>query len=70
MNLDYVKNHIKNMKLEEHTFVYKSIRNQNQKFVGKINNCYSGIFTVELLDGRIKSFSYNDVIMGNLIISS
>ena len=70
MNLDKVKFYIKNMQYEEHVFVYKGVRNQVEKFRGKINKCYSGIFIIELLDGRIKSFSYNDVIMGNLIVFS
>ena len=70
MNLNKVKNYIKNMLFEEHVFVYKGVRNQVEKFRGKINNCYSGIFIIELSDGRIKSFSYNDVIMGNLIVFS
>ena len=70
MNLENIKSYIKDKKFEMHTFVYKGIRNQTEKFTGIINNCYSGIFIIMLNDGRIKSFSYNDVIMGNLIISS
>ena len=70
MNLNYVKEKVYSELLIKKTFVYKGIRNQNDKFIGRIKKCYSNIFIIELYDGNIKSFSYNDVIMGNLLILS
>ena len=70
MNLNYIKDKICSELLVKKIFVYKGIRNQNEKFIGKIKKCYSNIFIIELSEGNIKSFSYNDVIMGNLLILS
>jgi len=53
-----------------HYFLYKGCRNQNEKFYGKIIKCFHSIFIIELLDGSLKSFSYNDYGIGNIKILS
>lgn len=54
----------------EHLFFYRGSRNQNEKFVGKIVKCYYSIFLIELVDGSLKSFSYNDFGINNIKIIS
>ncbi len=68
MNIEYIRNKVKNELNVKHSFIYNGIRNQIEKFDGVINKCYSGIFTILLTDNKIKSFSYNDIIIGNLEI--
>ncbi len=68
MNINYIKNNFFKLMNCNHSFIYKGNRNQVEKFNGAINKCYSRIFLIKLLDGSIKSFSYSDVIIGNLEI--
>ena len=49
-------------------FFYRGTRNQIEEFDGKIVKCYPSIFVVELFDKTIKTFSYNDFIIGNIRI--
>jgi len=70
MNLNSIKNFVlKNVGLE-HKFLYKGLRNQSEEFIGAIIKVYPSIFIIELNDGTIKSFSYNDVVINNLKILS
>ena len=70
MNLKYIIEQVESKRFKRKKFIYKGIRNQKEKFIGIIKKCYPNIFIVELVNGRIKSFSYNDIIMGNLVILS
>ena len=51
-------------------FKYNGSRNQIDEFVGYIECLYPNIFTIRLIDGRIKSFSYNDVLIHKLVFKS
>lgn len=66
MNLDRVKEEIKSLQNKELNFMYKGTRNQKEIFIGTITKVYPATFIIELLDGTIKSFSYNDFIIKNL----
>lgn len=66
MNITYIKNEVFKEFNIKHTFIYKGNRNQIEKFDGFIEKCYSRVFLIKLFDGKIKSFSYSDVIIGNL----
>ena len=68
MNINNIKNKVFKLIDCNYTFIYKGNRNQVEKFNGVISKCYSRIFLIKLLDGSIKSFSYNDIIIGNLEI--
>lgn len=41
-------------------------RNRVERFGGKIENVYPKIFTVRKSDGAIDTFSYSDVVAGNV----
>lgn len=69
MNINYIKNKILSLIDTRHNFLYKGNRNQIEEFFGVIEKCYSRIFIIKMNDGKVKSFSYNDVIIGNLIIN-
>lgn len=49
-------------------FRYNGSRNQIEEFEGVITNCYSYVFVIDL--GYInKSFSYSDILIGNLDVN-
>ena len=68
MNISKIKKFITENKGE----VFKGARNQTDEFVGRIVSSYSAVFTVRVLDhtNRIKSYSYNDVLINNLEMKS
>lgn len=68
MNLNYIRNKFFLLLNQRYFFIYKGNRNQTERFVGFIEKCYSRIFVIRLLDGSIKTFSYSDIIIGNLEI--
>ena len=70
MNLNSVKDYIMSQVGISHVFLYLGCRNQNEEFFGYIDVCYPYIFTIKLNDNCIKTFSYNDFIIGNLKIKS
>ncbi|MBQ6134763.1 MAG: hypothetical protein IJI60_00420 [Bacilli bacterium] len=70
MNLDRVRNSIREKMHTKLHFVYHSPRNQTEKFTGKIIQCFPSIFVVLTTENITKSFSYNDFIVGNLKICS
>ena len=58
----------KNKKL---LFRYNGSRNQIEEFIGYIDKLYPNVFTIKLVDSnRIKSFSYNDVLIHKLVFKS
>lgn len=68
MTLDKIKELVDKNKNKQKTFIFKGTRNQIDKFKGKIKNTYSVIFTVVSEDNKLRSFSYSDVLIGNLQI--
>ena len=68
MNLNYAKKIVIDNYLKNKSFEYRGCRNQNERFNGYINKYYPGIFTILTTTGQIKSFSYSDIIVGNLLI--
>ncbi len=49
-------------------FRYNGSRNQIEEFEGIITNCYNYVFVIEAGNIR-KSFSYADVLIGNLDVN-
>jgi len=47
-------------------FRYNGARNQIEEFDGYINGVYNYVFTIKTINNITKSFSYNDVLIGNL----
>jgi uncharacterized protein Veg len=70
MNKNTAKSFVFNNLNVRHKFIYKGMRNQNEEFYGVICNMYPAIFLIKLDDGSIKSFSYNDIIINNIIIKN
>ena len=70
MYLDTIKKEINQELNQFHTFFYRGMRNQNEKFQGRIIKCFPSVFIIETIDGLIKAFSYSDYIIKNIIIIS
>ena len=68
MNIDKIRNNIKENKGNLYEFKFKGARNQIDEFIGIIVESYHSVFTVKPLDNpsRIKSYSYNDILINNL----
>ena len=70
MNINKIKNFIKQNKGNLFFFKFKGARNQTDEFVGQIIGVYKSIFTVKVNNHteRVKSYSYNDLLTRNLEI--
>ena len=70
MNIDKIRKFISSNKNNVFAFKFKGTRNQVDEFIGKIVESYHFVFTVKVNDKteRIKSFSYNDILINNLEI--
>ncbi len=51
-------------------FKYNGSRNQIDEFIGWIDSLYPNIFVVKTIDGKVKSFSYNDVLIHKLVFKN
>lgn len=64
--INKVKEDVLNKKGKIIKFRFNGARNQIEEFEGIINGVYNYIFTIKTLNNEIKSFSYSDVLIGNL----
>ena len=69
MNIKIIKNYLKSKVGSNVIVIYYGSRNKKEKYYGIINNVYDNIFTIKLINGDIKSFSYIDVITKTVQIS-
>lgn len=67
MNIDDVKNQIKNNLYRNIEIKVFGMRNKNSTYVGYISNVYPALFTVRI-NGADKSFNYVDVLTGEVKI--
>ncbi len=68
MMLDNIKKLVILNKGIQHIFRFNGIRNQNEEFSGRIVGVYPAVFTIELNNKVIRSFSYSDLLINNLEI--
>ena len=62
MNIRIIKNYLSIKVGAKIVVIYYGSRNRKVKYVGYLFKLYSNIFTIKLLNGEIKSFSYIDII--------
>lgn len=67
MNIEDVKNQIKNNLYRNIEIKVFGMRNKNSTYVGYISNVYPALFTVRI-NGVDKSFNYVDVLTGEVKI--
>lgn len=63
--IDKIKNDIIQLRGKRIKFRYNGSRNQIEEFEGVIVNCYKYVFIIQV-DNINKSFSYSDILIGNL----
>lgn len=70
MNVEKIRSDMQQRRGETLKFKFNGARNQTEEFEGKIINTYPAVFIIKLNDevGRIKSFTYSDVLIENLEI--
>lgn len=68
MMIDKVKNFVLDNLEVERKFVFHGFRNMLDEFTGKIIGIYPAVFTILDSNGTVKSFSYSDLLIGNLEI--
>lgn len=69
MSLEHIKEYIKSNVGKSLSFRINGSRNQIEEFEGVIVETYNRVFLVKEVNTRsIKSFSYNDVLIKNLVI--
>lgn len=68
MTLDKVRQVVEENKGVSCSFRFRGTRNQIDEFRGVITETYPAIFTIQLEDNKVKSFSYSDVLIENLEI--
>ena len=66
MNLEVIRGKVKDLFLEDHTFVFNGSRGQVEKFNGQVIELYPRIFIILTEKGIIKSFSYSDFAINHL----
>ena len=66
--IEKIRNDMLQLRDKKIKFRYNGSRNQIEEFEGIIVNCYNYVFVIDL--GYIKkSFSYSDVLIGNLDVN-
>ncbi len=70
MNVEKIRKEMSQKKGMLLKFKFNGSRNQIEEFEGRIVDTYPAIFTIETnnVDGRIKSFTYSDILIENLEI--
>jgi len=69
MNINLIRENIRDMKGEKYHFKFRGTRGQIDEFDGVITDTFKGIFLVQsILDDRVKSYSYSDILIENLTI--
>lgn len=67
MNLDIIKNNLRNKINSEVIITVKGIRNKKEIYEGKIYKLYPNIFSIMTYNGE-KSFSYADIATKDVLI--
>jgi len=62
MNIISIKNYLRTKIGSRIVVIYYGSRNRKEIYKGVICNLYGNIFTIRLVNGDIKSFSYCDIL--------
>ena len=68
MTPDRIKEKVRSCLNMKKNFVFYGTRNQNEVFEGVITEMYPAVFIIKVSGGQIRSFSYSDLLVGNLEI--
>ncbi len=68
MMIDKIKMMVEENFEVDRKFIFYGSRNMNEEFTGRVVGIYPAIFTILDDNGSIRSFSYSDLLIGNLEI--
>lgn len=69
IKIEKIKDELTQNKGKKKHFLFKGNRGQIDEYDGIILNTYQGIFTVKSSsDNRLKSYSYSDILIENLVV--
>ncbi len=68
MTIDKIKSVVEANRGIERSFRFHGTRNQTDEFQGVITDLYPAIFTIQLENHKIKTFSYSDILTQSLEI--
>ena len=66
MTIEKIRNSIASCVGKEFLFKVNGARNQTEKFYGIVSDVYKFVFLIKCSNGIVKSFSYSDVLIGNI----
>ena len=66
--LEKVKNNVRSSLNVNRRFIFHGARNQNEEFEGMVTEIYPAVFVINIGSGQIRTFSYSDLLIGNLEI--
>lgn len=70
-SIEKIKTRMDSYRGQELFFRFHGSRNQTEEFYGTITDTYDSVFIISLKESQfIKSFSYSDVLMRKLTVSS
>lgn len=68
MMLDKIKEEVRSNLNISKRFIFHGTRNQIEEFEGVISALYPAVFVVTVEENKVRSFSYSDLLIGNLEI--
>ena len=68
MMLERVRSRVRSCLNVNKKFIFHGTRNQNEEFDGIVTEMYPAVFIIKVSGGQIRSFSYSDLLVGNLEI--
>ena len=66
--IDRIKDKVRSCLNINKIFIFHGTRNQNEEFSGIITDMYPAVFVIKVGDSQIRTFSYSDLLIGNLEI--
>ena len=62
MNIKDIKRYMLSKIGAKIIIIYYGSRNRKERYIGVLDRIYFNVFTVRLINGDIKSFSYSDIL--------
>ena len=62
MNIASIKRYMLSKIGSKIVIIYYGSRNRRERYIGILEKIYYNVFTIRLINGDIKSFSYSDIL--------